>query len=50
MTCNLRLLRVHKKYLGGIKMFNEKFNEVLSHEGVVSIVSWSDEGGHVSNT
>ena len=31
-------------------MFNEKFNEVLSHEGVVSIVSWSDEGGHVSNT
>lgn len=31
-------------------MFNEKFEEVLTHEGVVSIVSWADEGAHVSNT
>lgn len=31
-------------------MFNEKFMEVIAHEGVVSIVSWSENSAHVSNT
>ncbi|MDX8336949.1 MULTISPECIES: pyridoxamine 5'-phosphate oxidase family protein [Cetobacterium] len=31
-------------------MFNEKFLEVLKHEGVVSIVTCGSEGAHVSNT
>ena len=31
-------------------MFNDKFKEVISHEGVVSIVSWAEENAHVSNT
>lgn len=31
-------------------MFNEKFYEVVSHEGVVSIVSWANEEAHVVNT
>lgn len=31
-------------------MFNEKFHEVIAHEGVVSIVTSGDEGAHVSNT
>ena len=31
-------------------MFNEKFNEVLTKEGVVSITSWSEENVHVVNT
>lgn len=31
-------------------MFNEKFMEVVSKEGVVSIVSWTEEDGHVVNT
>ena len=31
-------------------MFNEKFNEVLTKEGVVSITSWSAENVHVVNT
>ena len=31
-------------------MFNEKFNEVLTKEGVVSITSWSGENVHVVNT
>ena len=31
-------------------MFNEKFNEVLTQEGVVSITSWSAENVHVVNT
>lgn len=31
-------------------MFNEKFLEVLKHEGVVSIVTYGSEGAHVSNT
>ncbi|MGL5278293.1 MAG: pyridoxamine 5'-phosphate oxidase family protein [Cetobacterium sp.] len=31
-------------------MFNEKFLEVLKHEGVVSIVTCGPNGAHVSNT
>ncbi len=31
-------------------MFNEKFLEVLTHEGVVAIVSCGDNGAHVVNT
>ncbi len=31
-------------------MFNEKFLEVLTHEGVVSIVTYSGEEAHVANT
>ncbi len=31
-------------------MFNEKFNEVLTKEGVVSITSWAEENIHVVNT
>lgn len=31
-------------------MLNEKFYEVISHEGVVSIVSWSNGDAHVVNT
>ena len=31
-------------------MFNEKFNEVLGKEGVVSITSWADNQAHVVNT
>ena len=31
-------------------MLNEKFHEVISHEGVVSIVSWGAGEPHVVNT
>ncbi|MEG0136266.1 MAG: pyridoxamine 5'-phosphate oxidase family protein [Bacilli bacterium] len=31
-------------------MFNEKFLEVIKHEGVVSIVTCGTDGAHVSNT
>ncbi len=31
-------------------MFNEKFMDVLAHEGVVSIVSWANNDAHVVNT
>lgn len=31
-------------------MFNEKFMEVISHDGVVSITSWADNDAHVVNT
>lgn len=31
-------------------MLNEKLLEVISHEGVVAIVSWSNNEGHVVNT
>ena len=31
-------------------MLNEKFNEVIQKEGVVSIVSWADGAPHVVNT
>lgn len=31
-------------------MFNEKFNDVLNHEGVVAVVSWADGAAHVVNT
>ena len=31
-------------------MFTDKFFEVISQEGVVSIVTWTDEGADVSNT
>ena len=31
-------------------MLNEKFYEAISHEGVVSIVSWSNGDAHVVNT
>ena len=31
-------------------MFTDKFFEVISYEGVVSIVTWTDEGADVSNT
>ena len=35
---------------GGFSMFPDKFFEVLKHEGVVSITSWSDNEAHVTNT
>ncbi|MDF2988947.1 MAG: pyridoxamine 5-phosphate oxidase [Eubacterium sp.] len=31
-------------------MLNEKLLEVIAHEGVVSIVTWSGTGAHVVNT
>ena len=31
-------------------MFTEKFKDVLSNEGVVSIVSWTDGEPHIVNT
>ncbi len=31
-------------------MFSEKFREVLQHEGVVSVVSWSGGDPHLVNT
>jgi hypothetical protein len=31
-------------------MLTEKFYEVMKHEGVVSIVSWSNNDAHVVNT
>lgn len=31
-------------------MFNEKFLEVIKHEGIVSIVTCGSNGAHVSNT
>ena len=31
-------------------MFNEAFYEVLKHEGVVSVTSWSNGDVHVANT
>ena len=31
-------------------MFNEKFNDVLAHEGVVAIVSCANNEAHVVNT
>lgn len=31
-------------------MFNKTFLEVLIHEGVVSVTSWSNENVHVANT
>lgn len=31
-------------------MLSDKFFEVLSHEGVVSIVSWGNDEAHVTNT
>lgn len=31
-------------------MLTEKFYEVLDHEGVVSIVSWTEEEAHVTWT
>ncbi len=31
-------------------MLNEKLHEVLSHEGVVAIASWSNNEGHLVNT
>ena len=31
-------------------MVTEKFQEVLTHEGVVSIVSWAEGDAHVVNT
>lgn len=31
-------------------MFNESFLEVLKHEGVVSVTSWSNDNTHVANT
>ena len=31
-------------------MFTEKFLEVIGKEGVVSIVSWDENGAHVVNT
>lgn len=31
-------------------MFQEAFYEVLKHEGVVSITSWSKDNVHVANT
>ena len=31
-------------------MFNQTFKDVLAHNGVVSITSWSEDNVHVSNT
>lgn len=31
-------------------MFNEAFQSVLRHQGVVSITTWQDASAHVSNT
>lgn len=31
-------------------MFNTAFKEVLTHNGVVSVTTWSEENVHVSNT
>jgi hypothetical protein len=31
-------------------MFNEKFKEVLNHEGPLSITSWSRQNANVTNT
>ncbi len=31
-------------------MFNEIVLEVLKHEGVVSVTSWTEKGAHVANT
>lgn len=31
-------------------MINEKFLDVISHEGVVALVTWGSTGVHVSNT
>lgn len=31
-------------------MLNEKFFEVIAHEGIVSIVSWGNDEPHVVNT
>ncbi len=31
-------------------MFTNKFFEVLNHEGVVSIVTWTEAGANVTNT
>lgn len=33
-----------------MSVFNEKFFEVLNHEGVVSIVSWGNGEANVTNT
>ena len=33
-----------------LKIFTEKFFEVINHEGVVSIVSWGIDEPHVVNT
>ncbi len=32
------------------KKLSEKFHEVLTHEGVVSVVSWAEGEAHVANT
>jgi hypothetical protein len=32
------------------KKLSEKFREVISHEGVVSVVSWAEGDAHVANT
>lgn len=31
-------------------MFNEKFKEVLNHEGALSITTWSNNNANVTNT
>ena len=33
-----------------MSIFNEKFHEVVSHEGAVSIVTWAENDVNVSNT
>lgn len=33
-----------------MSIFNEKFFEVLNHEGVVSIVSWANGEANITNT
>ena len=33
-----------------MSVFNEKFFEVLKHEGVVSIVSWGNSEANIVNT
>lgn len=36
--------------IGEIRMINEKFLEVIAHEGVVAIVTWTKDNVHVANT
>lgn len=31
-------------------MLNEKFHDIISHEGVVSIVTWGEGDPHIANT
>lgn len=43
-------IEANEKYKGGYKMIPDKMMDVLSHEGVVSIVTQGDSEPHVINT